>query len=136
MKKRTKVDYATPKPDTIETVYVDIDYEDKVKDMSDKRRKEKQQSGSSSKHYKKKKCGHKPHKKSKRHRKEMESSSESEGEVDMKKLREERDRREGAERARADELVNPKPKIVNTEPVPKYNNQFNPGFVKNYKRKR
>jgi len=79
MKKRTKVDYATPRPDTIETVYVDIDFTDKVKDMSDKRRKERQ-STSSSKHKKK---HHKKHKKSRK-----QSSSESESEVDIKKLRE------------------------------------------------
>lgn len=145
-KRRKGVDYATPRPKEIETIFVDIDFQDKVTEFSNERRKHRK-IVSKKKDAKKKKA-----KKKKKHRKHTSSSSTSDSETgnnsktkkssrqkSITQLREERLKREQAEHIRAEKLVNPSKsqsdEIKDSELVKpvmkqKYNSQFNPTFVR------
>ena len=137
MKNRIKnVDYNTPLPDVPETVYVDIDFHNKVQDFQEQRKKYgKILSPTHEKKLKKKK----------KRKKRKHSSSDSESDKRSKKkklekLRKERLEREKVENLRTQKLLNPNFKSetekldVKPKMKQKYNSQFNPEFVKsNYR---
>ena len=151
-KRRKGVDYVTPSPKGTETVFVDIDFQDKVVEYSNERRKHgkivsKDIMKTKKKDAKKKKKA----KKKKRHRKHSSSSSASDGDTAQKssskspshksiaQLREERLKREQAEHIRAERLVNPNNSrpdrmkdcdLVKPVMKQKYNSQFNPTYVR------
>ena len=148
MKKRGKyVDYATPIPNTPETIYVDIDFHDKVTEFSNDRRKygqvQSQINQESTIRNHSKKTKHKKKKSKKRHRSSSSESSDNEdSKVKMKKLRDERLKREQSENVRTLNLLKPKSSEASSDllelQIPKmkqkYNSQFNPHHVKsNYR---
>lgn len=147
-KRRKGVDYATPIPAEPETVFVDIDFHDKVVEFSNERKKHGKLVSKESSNVKKKKANKKKAKKKKRHRKHSSSSSDNDKSKSksISQLREERLQREQAEHITAEKLLNPNySKSVEThdndlvKPVmkQKYNSQFNPTYVRsNYSHNR
>ena len=145
-KKRKGVDYAVPIPEKPETVFVDIDFRDKVVEFSNERKKYGNIVSKESSKVSKKKAKKKKTKRKKRHRKHSSSSSESDDNQaksskskSITQLREERLKREQAEHIRAEKLRNPnfsKPNEMKdndlVKPVmkQKYNSQFNPTYVR------
>lgn len=150
MRKRSKTDYKMKPPDHPETVYVDIDFKDKVLEYSEKRRKYgciDPTAGKNKKDFKKNKKHH--NKKKKKHKRHHDSDSSSDTPVkeapkkSIQRMREERLQREEVEKLKSKKLLNPHDNSLDIDSVKdqikpkmkqKYNSQFNPSFVRsNYK---
>lgn len=142
IKRRHKnVDYATPIPNTPETVFVDIDFRDKVTEFSNERRKY----GKLQTKIEKDKKSRKGHKKKKHKKKKVESSDSDDDTkfIKMQQMKEERLKREHLENARAVKLFDTQSSSVHSDNLQeklkpimkqKYNSQFNPHYVKsNYR---
>ena len=143
-KKRKGVDYKAPIPEEPETVFVDIDFRDKVIDFSNERKKHGMIVSREGCNVNKKKSKKKKTKNKKRHRKHSTSSSDSgydKGKHRKSKsifqLREERLKREQAEHIRSEKLVNPiiskstnDNDLVRPVMKQKYNSQFNPTYIR------
>eukprot|EP00116_Pleurobrachia_bachei_P002917 sb/3463179/ len=146
--KRRKVDYSVPLPTVPETVYYEADFHDKVLQFKEERQKYGKVVSKDKKPEKlNEKLKKKEKKKHKKKKKRRHSTSSDEGPSSSKKsvakLREERLKREEAERSRTNQLLGiekTKDKLdFRSKPFmkQKYNSQFNPKFVKsNYKRRR
>merc|ERR1712113_1172574 len=107
--KRRKVDYSVPLPTAPETVYYEADFHDKVVQFKEERQKYGRVVSKDKKpgKLKEKKKGHKKHKKKKKRRHSSSSSDEapSSSKTSVAKLREERLKREEAERSRTNQLL-------------------------------